>query len=186
MAIAATLLVLNLHVPRDLTGARLHQAVSDVLADLLSAGISFLVIGALWMGHHALWRKIETVDRRLLTLNLAFLGPVVLIPFTAQVLSAYTSYPAAPISYATVLVVASIAEILVWRHAVHAGHVHPGVSRIELDRGHVRPLALAVVFAASIPVALVAPEQAPLVWLALVVVMPMASRRYGPPDTGLD
>src|SRR5207244_11569612 len=71
LAIAATLLVLELRVPpdtTDLVGAllRLWPAYAAYL-------VSFLTIGIIWVNHHTLLEHCTRVDRRFLYLNLLLL-----------------------------------------------------------------------------------------------------------------
>ena len=176
-AIAGTLLVLNLDLPRGLSGRRLEHAVNIVLDDLISAVISFAVIGLFWLGHHYTWRRIRTADRRLLVINLAFLGPLVLVPFAAQVLSAYGDRPLAVISYAGLIVLAALAQMATWVHARDKGLLKPQVVGLERRYGYMGALVVAVVFLASMPVALIWPSQTPFVWLLAPPLMRVAVHR---------
>jgi len=87
-AIAATLLVLELKVPEvepgGLADALLHNWPSYV-----TYVVSFLVIGIIWVNHHAVLERIRKVDRPLLFLNLVFLMAVALIPFPTALLADY-------------------------------------------------------------------------------------------------
>ncbi|WP_285115415.1 TMEM175 family protein [Leifsonia sp. fls2-241-R2A-40a] len=86
LAVAITLLVLDLHVD---PGAR-----EGLLAQLLAAWpsfvayiVSFLVIGVIWVNHHAIVRFVEVVDRPLLFWNLILLLFVTALPFTTATLA---------------------------------------------------------------------------------------------------
>ena len=90
IALAITLLVLDLHVPvrqtltEPLTTALVHEWPS--YAAYLT---SFLVIGIIWVNHHAVFALIARIDRTALFLNLLLLMTVVAIPFTTALLSEY-------------------------------------------------------------------------------------------------
>jgi uncharacterized membrane protein len=90
LAIAITLLVLNLRVP--LRGT-LHEPLSAALAGqwpaYASYVTSFLVIGIIWVNHHTVFELIGRVDRLALFLNLLLLLTVVAIPFTTALLAEY-------------------------------------------------------------------------------------------------
>jgi uncharacterized membrane protein len=90
MSIAATLLVLDLLVPARGT---LHTPLATALAEQWPAYAayvtSFLVIGIIWVNHHAVFELIGVVDRLTLFLNLLLLMAVVAIPFTTALLSEY-------------------------------------------------------------------------------------------------
>lgn len=83
-AIAATLLVLELHVPLVGSGALLVLLAAQWPA---YAGyvVSFLTIGIIWVNHHAMFALVQRVDRPLMFLNLLLLLVVALIPFPTAV-----------------------------------------------------------------------------------------------------
>jgi len=86
-AIAATLLVLDLGVPRPdptLLDGFLHEWPAYA-----AYATSFLTIGIIWVNHHAVLERLERVDRGLLFLNVVFLLFVALIPFPTKVLAHY-------------------------------------------------------------------------------------------------
>ena len=86
-AIAATLLVLDLAVPKpepSLLDGFLHEWPAYA-----AYATSFLTIGIIWVNHHAVLERIERVDRGLLFLNVVFLLFVALIPFPTKVLAHY-------------------------------------------------------------------------------------------------
>jgi TMEM175 potassium channel family protein len=90
LAIAVTLLVLDLHVP-------LSNALREPLAVALAHEwpayaayvTSFLIIGIIWVNHHAVFQLVGRVDRSVLFLNLLLLMAVVAIPFATALLSEY-------------------------------------------------------------------------------------------------
>jgi hypothetical protein len=81
LAIAVTLLVLDLHVPPRNT---LHEPLAVALAHEWPAYAayvtSFLIIGIIWVNHHAVFELVGRVDRSVLFLNLLLLMSVVAIP----------------------------------------------------------------------------------------------------------
>src|SRR6187397_1587669 len=80
-SIAITLLVLNLGIDKGLTEGQIDNALWDQREMFLSYAISFAVIGRFWLVHHRFFAEVQAFDGRLLGLNLAYLGFVVLIPF---------------------------------------------------------------------------------------------------------
>src|ERR1700674_1490038 len=86
-AIAATLLVLDLGLPRPdptLLDGFLHEWPAYA-----AYATSFLTIGIIWVNHHAVLERLERVDRGLLFLNVVFLLFVALIPFPTKVVAHY-------------------------------------------------------------------------------------------------
>ena len=60
----------------------------DRSASYLAYGVSFLLIGAIWINHHAMFRHIVRADQTLLLLNLLHLMVVAFLPFPTAVLAA--------------------------------------------------------------------------------------------------
>lgn len=93
-AIAITLLVLDLKVPRDLaptaslTGALLRQWPS-----YFAYLTSFLTIGIMWLNHHRLYTLIRRSDHVLLLLNGLLLLGVSVVPFPTSLVAAYLGAP---------------------------------------------------------------------------------------------
>jgi uncharacterized membrane protein len=90
-AIAITLLVLDLSVPDrgQLGGRSLAAALGHQWPSYFAYLVSFLVIGIIWVNHHALCKLIRQVDRAVLFANLFLLLTVSVIPFPTRLLAQY-------------------------------------------------------------------------------------------------
>jgi uncharacterized membrane protein len=164
-AIAITLLVLNLSVPEHIPGDDLNNVLWDQRHDLLAYIISFAVIGRFWILHHRFFASVIGFDARLLGLNLFYLGWIALLPFSSQVLGDHGGDSAAIVLYAINLSGATLVGMLMSADARQAG-----LSKMpeeEVREGRRRAVFISAVFLASVPVALIAPGVAPLLWLAL-------------------
>ena len=95
MAVAITLLVLDLHVPDVKAG--LFEALLRQWPIYLGYVTSFLVIGILWLHHHHIFKYIKRTDHVVLFLNLLMLMCVALIPFVTALLT--RRYLIAPLLY---------------------------------------------------------------------------------------
>jgi uncharacterized membrane protein len=140
LSIAATLLVLELHVPdvaQDLGLALLAQWPSYA-----AYVVSFATIGIIWVNHDALFNNVGRVDRPLLFLNLGLLLVVSVIPFPTALLGRYVTagdddaaHLAAAV-YGGVMVLMSLAFTALWRHVTRDGrlvraHLDPQRARAE-------------------------------------------------------
>jgi uncharacterized membrane protein len=169
-AIAITLLVVDIRVPDVVTdtGHELYESRGKIL----SFAISFLVIGLFWMGHHRLFRYITALNRRLMFLNLLFLGTIAFLPYpTALLFAGNTHEPAAPVFYAACVAATGVMELAIWLYATHAKGLVPAsvpaaVRRYELAQLLPTPL----VFGLSIPVAFAAPGVAPFTWILILPI----------------
>ena len=165
-SIAITLLILNVTVDAGhLSNSELWQALWDQRENLLAYAISFAVIGRFWLVHHRFFGEVTAFDNRLIGLNMLYLGWIVLIPFSSQLLGDYGGQTPSVIVYATNLAVVVLLGLLMSSRARRAGLTS---GDIEDDReAKLRAGFIAAVFLLSIPVAVVAPNYAPLLWLAL-------------------
>ncbi|POX55084.1 DUF1211 domain-containing protein [Streptomyces sp. Ru71] len=94
-AIAITLLVLDLRVPEPDSPREesLAQALAHQWPAYFAYLVSFLVIGIIWINHHAMCALARRVDRRTLFANLFLLLTVSVIPFPTRLLATYLTAP---------------------------------------------------------------------------------------------
>lgn len=166
-SIAITLLVLNLGIDKGLTEGQIDNALWDQREMFLSYAISFAVIGRFWLVHHRFFAEVQAFDSRLIGLNLVYLGWIVLIPFSSEVLGEYGGKTTAVVIYSVNLAVVVLLGLLMSVDARRRG-----LTKID-DRTHrenqIRATYIAGIFLLSIPLALVAPNVAPWLWLVLFV-----------------
>ncbi|MFG3258078.1 TMEM175 family protein [Streptomyces sp. NPDC048172] len=180
VAIALTLLALDLPVPTgDSTDAML-RSVSDHSTEYLAFALSFVVIAAHWRAHHEVFRFVDSLSNRLISLTLAWLFMQVLMPFATRVLTADGVFPPRFSLYALVQVLASALIALIIREIRRAHLYRTAVPPRVFAQNQVRAVCLAAVFAVSVPVSfLTTSTGAYLSWLAAPVVLAVARRVQG-------
>lgn len=89
IAVAITLLVIDLHVPDPSTPGSLAHKLGEQWPSYVAYIVSFLTIGIIWINHHALLRRIVSVDHSILALNVLLLMCIVVLPFTTALMAAY-------------------------------------------------------------------------------------------------
>jgi uncharacterized membrane protein len=87
LAIAITLLVIELHPPELHQGERLAHALWQQWPSYVAYLVSFLTIGVIWLNHHRVFTQVARVDGPLLLLNLNLLLWTALIPFPTAVVA---------------------------------------------------------------------------------------------------
>jgi uncharacterized membrane protein len=87
VAIAITLLAIDLPVPEGNSSEELLAALSANSYEYLAFFISFMVIANHWMVHHRVFGWVRHVDGRVIRLNIFWLLLVVLNPFLTRVLT---------------------------------------------------------------------------------------------------
>jgi uncharacterized membrane protein len=166
-SIAITLLVLNLGIKKGLTEGQIDNALWDQREVFFAYAISFAVIGRFWLVHHRFFAEVQAFDGRMIGLNLLYLGWIVLIPFSSEVLGEYGGKTTAVVLYSVNLAVVVLLGLLMSVDARRRG-----LTKID-DRTHrenqIRSTYIAGIFLLSIPLALAAPNVAPWLWLVLFV-----------------
>lgn len=180
-AIAITLLVLDLHSPTE--RGSFAQALADEWPTYLAYLASFLIIGVVWLTHHAGFERIATVDVTLLLLNLGMLLLVSVLPFPTSVLStafrdgSHQDQVAAVALYASVSILLTLVWHLVTLHVERTPsllHDPTDVAAVHRDRvtqlvGFIPPVVgVAVAFISPIT-ALAVQVLTPLLYLGSLV-----------------
>jgi uncharacterized membrane protein len=164
-AVAITLLALNLSIDANVPKSEIADAIWDQRENFLAYGISFAVIGRFWLVHHRFFGEVKAFDGRLISLNLLYLAFIVLIPFSSQLLGDYGGETAAVVTYAV-----NLAGVVLIGQWMIADARRAGMTTIDAEshrENRIRSAYIASVFLASIPIAFVAPDFAPLMWLVL-------------------
>ncbi len=180
VAIALTLLVLQLTVPEprrvaNRPGALFHALAANT-SQWTSYIVAFYVIAVFWLVHHRVYRLVRGHREVIAWWNFAFLFTITLFPFSAALMGAFPDNQLAVCEFALNLLLASAATSLTIVVARHQGLIvdeaTPALVRSMIARG----VTAAAVILVSIPVALIAPAYAPFVWLLLAVSPRMAER----------
>jgi transmembrane protein TMEM174 (potassium channel) len=87
LAIAITLLVIEIRPPEVREGERLTHALWAQWPSYFAYLVSFLTIGVIWLNHHRIFEQVARVDGPLLLLNLNLLLWTALIPFPTAVVA---------------------------------------------------------------------------------------------------
>ncbi|MFI9150611.1 TMEM175 family protein [Streptomyces sp. NPDC053367] len=167
VAIAMTLLVLDIDVPDGLRGQALRDALDDVQSQVGTFLLSAVVIALFWRAHHSVLHDAERIDGSLFWCNVAFLALVSLIPFPTRVLADYGHQPLGPGLYGAVI---GTTALVLYVMAV----------RIALGSERRKPFppfpAQAFVFLLSVGIAQFSPLTAVYSWIASVPLSVLADR----------
>jgi uncharacterized membrane protein len=172
-AIAITLLVLEIRLP-SADGTLTDSQISPILAGMwhkfLAYVISFLVIGAFWIGHHRKFRYIKRYDSTLLFLNLLMLMGIAFLPFPSSMISEYP-YRNVTIFYAFTLMLTSVCSVIIWWYASRNNRlIDPDLDQKIVRRQFMNPIVTSIIFLLSIGVAFLDVNLAKLFWLLIFPV----------------
>ena len=93
IAVAVTLLVLDIHVPELSRNETLLHALLHDWPHYAAYVVSFMTIGIIWINHHAMISRLARADHSILILNLLLLMGIVLLPFATELMAAYLRAP---------------------------------------------------------------------------------------------
>ncbi|HEX2599680.1 MAG TPA: TMEM175 family protein [Terriglobales bacterium] len=123
-AIAITLLILEIKIPKPSDGALANQLLRQ-WPSYFAFLISFAFIGVMWINHHRLFTHIKRCNNTLMVLNLLLLLGVTIVPFPTAVLATHIGFSdqrTAALLYNGVYVFIAIIFNLLWRYAVSRNH----------------------------------------------------------------
>jgi uncharacterized membrane protein len=131
MAIAITLLILEIAVPHVDTGESLAAALADQWPSYAAYVVSFLTIGIMWVNHHHMFTLIQRTTHTFLMMNVVFLMTIAALPWPTALIADYirdsAHRPVATLVYGGTMVAIAIMYNVVWRYAVHRGLLRPDV-----------------------------------------------------------
>lgn len=89
IAVAITLLVLDIAVPDPRVTTHLGHALLMQWPRYAAYVTSFLTIGIIWINHHAMIGRLRSADHWVMTLNLLLLLSIAVIPFATSLVASY-------------------------------------------------------------------------------------------------
>jgi uncharacterized membrane protein len=183
MAVAITLLVLNIEVP-DLPSGRESELADDLFDLLPSLGayaLAFALVGRYWTIHHRLFENLRAFDGALMTLNLVFLALIALVPFSAELIDRYREEPIAAAVFGATLGFAGLVHWVMVRHVLNKEFVHEHERLRSEPFGGALALSLTAIFFLSVPAAFVSTLLAEALWLSTIVLRYPLRRAGRPP-----
>jgi uncharacterized membrane protein len=157
VAIAITLLALELPVPVGHTAHQLWASARGNFGSYLAFAISFAVVAAAWSRHYQVFRYAEKYDPALGTLDLLWLATIILTPFATKLLIPEGHQSAGAHAfrfgfYALLQIVSTGTFVLMVQHMVRNNLQSPDAPN-DLAKDSVRrSLGVLLGFSISIPV----------------------------------
>ena len=173
-AFAMTLLVLNLILPdpANLPGeTRLHQMLQGEVQAFYNYALSFLLLAIFWMIHSQQLHILEKTNFAHLWLNMIILMFIVLVPFSASIMSDYPNDTLTNLTFALNMFIIGVLYYFNWHYAI-GKHKLIGekidAKRVEIARR--RSLLTPCISVLAIVLAFVAPSFAALSYLLIPVL----------------
>jgi uncharacterized membrane protein len=181
-AIAITLLVLDIRVPKVAEGESLWHALGQQWPSYAAYFVSFATIGIIWVNHHAAFDRIARSSRTLLFVNLLLLLWVSSIPFPTSLVAEYlregTNEHAAAAVYCATLLAMGATFSAIWIIAARGGLFIQELSERQVRVLLVRNLAGQVAYVIALGLAFVSAAAALALCglVALYYVLPGRAR----------
>ncbi|MEU1573643.1 TMEM175 family protein [Streptomyces collinus] len=177
-AIAITLLVLDLYVPRDLEPDQYREALRRVLPDLGAYALSVAVLGSYWRDHRRIFRGVREVDGQVISLSVAGFGVAALVPFPTRLLAEYGDQSVSVAVYAGAVAALgachlAVAAVLARRPWLRHGTPTEAVMPLYL----LDSATIVVVFLVTVPLVFVTGPAIMWLWLVLVPAKAYLGRR---------
>jgi uncharacterized membrane protein len=135
LAIVITLLILDVKVPPS-AGGHLGRELARQWPQYAAYLISFLVVGIIWLNHHATVQLLARTDHTLQVLNLLLLLPISVLPWPTAVLAEYIregtagDQRIAVLLYGVTSSLMAVAFNVLWHYLLR----HPELHRPEVTR----------------------------------------------------
>jgi len=186
MAVAITLLVLDIHVPHVAAGEHeLWRALAELIPAIVAWVVSFAFILVFWVAHHNFFGQLARVDRGLLWLNGLFLLFIAISPLPTSLQSAYPlSTPATFAMSVTMFGAASSFALMRFYATAGTRLTQPHVPQSALRAAMLRGLVSPVLYATGMVMSFIVP------WVGLAIqflvpmiyFLPAPTDRYGVAD----
>jgi uncharacterized membrane protein len=182
MAIAITLLVLELKVPAESAPGHLLDDLGARWPSYAAYVAAFLTIGIIWLNHHTLLTSIARFDTRLHWWNLFLLFTVATLPFPTALLADYVgeggfNAAIAAASYGVLATMMSLPWSFMLRHlADHPELLEPGYEAADA-RAEIRRGGLGVpIYATATVISFVQPLAALALYVVIAAVYAITSQ----------
>jgi uncharacterized membrane protein len=174
------LLVLDIRVPPE-EFDNLWSGIVDEWPAYLGYATSFLTIGALWLAHHGVFRRLRYANDFVMRINLLLLMAVAFLPFptrlVAEAIHDQSAERAAAIFYGLSLLVIALLFSALWGAVVR----DPELLKPEVSEQEVNAILLATspsigFYVGAIVLAIVAPRAAAVGYLLTAVLGVLRAR----------
>ncbi len=121
-AFSMTLLVMNFTFPGGgvpINDSQVTQLFLKEISKFDRYALTFILLAILWITHHQQFHHIKRTDRRFLWIQVAILLFIVMVPFTAAWMSAYSSFHITNLVFDLNLFILGFLFLVSWLYATH-------------------------------------------------------------------
>lgn len=174
IAIAITLLILEIHVPSLEKGKTLARALLELWPSYFAYLLSFITIGIYWVNHHSFIRLFKRVNHVFLLLNVLFLMCIAFLPFPTVVLAAYVRDAdharIAVVFYCFGLFLPAFAWLCMWAYGAHYRLIDQNLTPRFVRSRTVQYIISVLLYAGTVLVGLISTSVALVVAVGLTLL----------------
>ncbi len=179
IAIAITLLAIEIRLPELHDQDQLLPALLGLWPRFIGFFVSFFAIGSYWWVHHRVFRVMKRYDDTMIWLNIIFLMFIILVPFASSVISEHGNTVLGTIFYALMMMATGIAEVVLWLYVSHKHRlIDEELSDQIIRYSTARAVTPPSVFLLSIPLAFINPYIAMASWFSMFVIFRLLKIYY--------
>ena len=134
VAIAITLLALEIKIDPPRSGHLRFADIGDHWRTFAGFGLSFFNIAIFWARHHTFFIYINRIDERLLWYNILWLLFIVLLPFSTALMSTYFADTPAMVIYSGCILLIAIWQNAIWDYASGKGYLDLEKTSAQADQ----------------------------------------------------
>lgn len=182
IAIAITLLIIELHLPKAESGTvqEFWHNMIHILPQFIGFLVSFLLIALYWTIHHKIFEFVKAFDNKLLWLNIFFLLSIVIMPFSTKIAFEHLTIPNYPwIIYCVNHIIVGICIVRMWNYLEKNPKNTVGLENKRFLRYKKwRSISTILVFVVSIIIAFFKPFYAMYCPLLIILSIFLVKRKF--------
>lgn len=117
VAIAITLLALDLKLGEAAHGHLSFKAIGEMWPKFFAFILSFFLIAHFWKIHHQFFANIKQIDDTMMWFNIFWLLFIVILPFTSTLLSEYFNQTVSTFVYSCNMLCVALCQNFIWDYA---------------------------------------------------------------------
>ena len=186
LAIAITLLVLELRVPDVPKGSSLSTELLHLWPKYAVFAVSFVTIGIMWVNHHQVMDLIERTDHLFLLFNIGLLLCIAFVPFPTRLVAEHIrdeGARAAALTYGVTLTTTAVFFSAIWFRA----SIGRRLLRKDADQRVVTGITRSYlpgpwIYLGATLVAFISPEASAILYMAIALLYVVESSVFGRKD----
>lgn len=181
VAIAITLLALDLKIDKPTDGHLHFKDIGDQWQKFAAFFLSFILIAVFWKIHHEFFYFIKKVDNPFLWYNIGWLFFIILLPFSTTLVSSHLFDTAAIFTYSANVLCITIFQNQIWDHvAIRAEYLNDKADQILIRNQRIACNVAMANGVIAVGLSFISPLAAFIILFVRLPMMLLAKRIFNP------